>query len=121
MKKGIILKYIPYTDFSNKSMKTIDYICKPILEREGEGIYTRGQLICQDINNLDNYIFQERINIKTLNYICRSTFGEERKNLFPILGCFYSKSEFIGMYCRLGDLITRENCIYMPIYIDGVV
>ncbi|OAA94127.1 glutathionylspermidine synthase family protein [Clostridium coskatii] len=119
--KSVILKYIPCTDFSNKSMKTIDYICKPILEREGEGIYTRGQLSCQDINNLDNYIFQERINIKTLNYICRSTFGEDRKNLFPILGCFYSESEFIGMYCRLGDLITRENCIYMPVYIDRMV
>lgn len=112
--KNTVLKYIPYTDVSNESMKTIDYICKPILEREGEGIYTRGQLTSAD--NLDNYIFQERINIKTLNYLSNSTYGKERKNLFPILGCFYSKNEFIGMYCRLGSLITKENCIYMPIY-----
>ncbi|MDF2504338.1 MAG: glutathionylspermidine synthase [Clostridium sp.] len=114
--KNLVLKYIPYTDISNKSMKTIDYICKPILEREGLGVYTRGQL--SSIDNLDNYIFQERINIKTLRYISNSTYDKKRKNLFPILGCFYSKNEFIGMYCRLGSLITKENCIYIPIYVD---
>ena len=114
--RNIILKYIPYTDVSYKSMKTIDYICKPILEREGQGIYTRRQLSSAD--GLENYIFQERINIKAVNYRLNSTYKREEKNLFPIMGCFYSKDKFIGMYCRLGSLITKENCVYMPIYIE---
>lgn len=119
--KNTILKYIPYTDLSSDSMKTLDYICKPILEREGEGIYTKSQVPFLNENTLNNYIFQDRINVKTLNYISKSTYNEKRKNFFPIIGWFYSKQDFAGIYLRLGDLITREKCIYAPMYIDEVV
>lgn len=116
--KNIILKYIPYTDLSYRSMKTVDYICKPLLEREGNGIYRSCELSDFYLENMENYIFQERINIRPLRYISNSTYNQKKVNLFPILGCFYSKNEFLGVYCRLGDFITKENCVYMPLYID---
>lgn len=46
--KNIVIKYIPYTDLSYKSLKTVDYLCKPIFEREGKGIYRSGELSQRD-------------------------------------------------------------------------
>lgn len=113
--KKLIFKYIPYTDLSSEAFKTVDYICKPVLEREGSGVYTKEQLRAD--TNLDNYIFQERINIKTLRYTEYSTYDTKQKNLFPILGTFFSCNKFIGLYCRLGELVTKQKCMYIPTYI----
>lgn len=110
-----ILKYIPYSCLEPDKKLSPDYLVKPYLSREGEGV----NLSCNGIEKkLDDVIFQNRVNIQPLNNKVYSTINEKNKYQFPIIGVYMTDDKPSGIYTRAGEFITDKNAIYMPTYIN---
>lgn len=110
-----ILKHIPYTCLEPDKKLSSDYVVKPYLSREGEGVnlsYDRVKI------DFDDVIFQDRVNIKPLNNRVYSTIGEENKYQFPIIGVYITNDKSVGVFTRAGEFITNKDAIYMPSYIN---
>ena len=112
--KDAILKYIPKTSFEVEDINSLDYIVKPVLSREGQGV----TLAC-DLKEMPegNCIFQERIHTMNLDYYMHTDTDKKRDILYPILGTYITGTEFAGIYTRLGKFVTGFFCIYAPTFI----
>ncbi|OPJ63471.1 glutathionylspermidine synthase family protein [Clostridium chromiireducens] len=110
-----ILRYIPYTSVEEDEKLSSDYVIKPYLSREGMGIDISYNKIDQE---LENIIFQDRVNIKPICIDIYSTMGKSKKYQFPVLGVYITDDKPCGIYTRMGDFITNKNAIYMPTYIN---
>lgn len=112
--KNSILKYIPKTSFEVHDINSFDYMVKPVLSREGEGI----TFAC-DLKEMpeDNCIFQERIHTLNVDYYVHTDTDKTRDILYPILGTYITGTEFAGIYTRLGKFVTENLCIYAPTFV----
>lgn len=113
--ENFILKYIPYTCLEPDKMLSYDCVTKPYLSREGLGV----QLSYNGIDgDLDDIVYQNRVNIKPLYNNVYSTMGEFKKYQYPVIGAYITGERPAGLYTRMGDFITNKNAIYMPTYIE---
>lgn len=113
--KEAIIKYIPKTSFDVEELETYDYMVKPILSREGDGI----ALACELQEQPDeNYIYQERVQTLNLDYRVHYNIGESIEALYPIIGCYVTGTSFAGVYTRLGEFVTRNACVYTPTFVS---
>lgn len=110
-----ILKYIPYTTLEKDKKLSGDYMIKPYLSREGEGIYLN-----YDFNKKEHeeYIFQDRVNIKPLKTYAYTTINKELKFQFPIIGAYITGDKLTGLYTRMGNIVTDKNAKYIATYIN---
>ncbi|WP_315079321.1 glutathionylspermidine synthase family protein [uncultured Clostridium sp.] len=112
--ENFIMKYIPYTSLEKDKKLAYDYLIKPYLSREGDGI-------CLDYEYADSenedVIFQDRVNIKPISVDLYSVITKENKYQFPILGVYITNDKFSGIYTRIGDIITDKNARYISTYI----
>ncbi|HCW54692.1 MAG TPA: glutathionylspermidine synthase [Clostridium sp.] len=109
-----ILKYIPYTTLEKDKKLSGDYMVKPCLSREGEGI----SMSC-DFNKeeYEQCIFQDRVNIRPLKTEVYTTIDKECKFQFPIMGAYITGDKVAGVYTRLGEIVTNKNSEYISTYI----
>jgi glutathionylspermidine synthase len=115
--KEAIIKYIPKTSFDVKELETFDYIVKPILSREGDGVV----LACELKEQPDeNHVYQERVNTLGLDYGVYDSFGRTEEVLYPILGVYIAGTSYGGMYARLGEFVTSNSCIYTPVFVKEI-
>lgn len=109
-----IEKYIPYTCLERDYKLSSDYVVKPYLSREGEGV-------CLSCNKRDveieDVIYQNRVNIRPLGNKIYSTIGEDNKYQYPVIGVYVTDDEPSGVFTRMGDFVTNKNAIYIPTYI----
>lgn len=111
---NLIDKYITQTSFDVESLNTVDICLKPLLDREGNGVL----LGCNVFEEPEyDFVFQEREDIRPLDYVSYCTTGEDKKLLYPIIGTYIAGDKFCGVYTRLGELITTNSCIYTPIFL----
>lgn len=110
-----ILKHIPYTCLEHDKKLSSDYVVKPYLSREGEGVNLSYDRVRDDF---DEVIFQDRVNIKPLNNRVYSTIGEENKYQFPIVGVYITNDKPVGVFTRAGEIITDKDAKYVPSYIE---
>lgn len=100
--KSFINKYIPYTTYDMEKIEGNDFIIKPLLEREGNGVRFSSNI--SEIPD-DDVIFQERV------------FMEPIHDKFLVFGAYMIEGKFSGIYCREGKEITTNDCRWMPLYI----
>lgn len=110
-----ILKYIPYTSLEKDKNLSGDYMIKPYLSREGEGILMNYDYSAE---NYEECIFQDRINIRPLKINVYSTVNKSEKFQFPIIGAYITGDKISGLYTRMGDIVTDKNAEYIPTYVD---
>ncbi|MGG7176345.1 glutathionylspermidine synthase family protein [Clostridium paraputrificum] len=109
-----ILKYIPYTCLEPDNKLSSDCVVKPYLSREGLGVIMSYEGVSKE---LEDIVFQDRVNITPLNININSTMGCSRRYQFPIMGVYITNKKPSGLYTRMGDFITNSNAIFMPTYI----
>lgn len=110
----LIDKYITKTSFNVENLNTVDICLKPLLDREGNGVIFG----CDVFEEPDyDFVFQEREDIKPLDYMQHCTTSKNKKLLYPIIGTYIAGDKFCGVYTRLGELITTSSCIYSPIFL----
>lgn len=109
-----ILKYIPYTSLEKDNSLSGDYMIKPYLSREGEGIHMNSEFTKE---NYENCIFQDRVNIRPLKVNVYSIIDKQKKFQFPIIGAYVTDDVISGLYIRMGDIVTDKNAEYIPAYI----
>lgn len=108
-----IRKYIPYTTLEKDRVLAHDYLAKPYLSREGHGIVDNyGQL-----DEEEDYIFQDRVNVKPLRMDVYSTLIKKNKFQFPILGVYITGDKPSGIYTRMGEFITDASAKYISTYL----
>ena len=110
-----VLKYIPYTCLEPDNVLSFDYVTKPYLSREGAGVMLSYDEMSKE---LDDIVFQDRINIKPLYSNIYSTMKEESKYLFPVIGTYITGDIPSGVFTRMGDFITDKNAMCVATYID---
>ncbi|MBE6062962.1 MAG: glutathionylspermidine synthase family protein [Clostridium butyricum] len=110
-----IVKYIPYTSLEKDKKLSGDYIIKPYLSREGDGITMN---LYSSNCEYEDCIFQDRVNIRPFNVNVYSTINKTKKYQFPILGAYITSNKVSGLYTRMGDIITDKNAQYIPTFID---
>lgn len=110
-----ILKYIPYTCLEPDKILSFDYVIKPYLSREGAGVMLSYDEMSKE---LDDIVFQDRINIKPLYSNVYSTMEEESKYLFPVIGTYITGDIPSGVFTRMGDFITDKNAMCVATYIE---
>lgn len=110
-----IEKYIPYTTLEKDNRLSHDYIVKPYLGREGQDSV---------MNYEDNYeygkedfIFQDRQNVRPLYMDLYSVFGKREEYKFPVIGAYITQNECAGLYARMGNIITNKDAVYISTYI----
>jgi Glutathionylspermidine synthase len=111
----IINKYIPKTALSIEKLNLRDYCIKPFLGREGEGIKFN-----YEIESLpeDEYIYQEKIYIDSVNLNRHSTMESYEEVKFPVIGAYIVNNKYAGIYTRVGDLVTDRWAVCLPTYIE---
>lgn len=109
-----IEKYIPYTTIQKDKKLSHDFLSKPYLSREGNGIEDSFKEIDED----KDYIYQDRVNIRPLRLIEHTCLGEEEKLQFPIIGAYIADDTAIGIYTRMGEAVTDITAKYVSTYIE---
>lgn len=109
-----ILTYIPYTSLEEDKKLLGDYMVKPYLSREGEGVHMNSEFTEK---KYEDCIFQDRVNIRPLKLDVYSTVDKQKKFQFPIIGAYVTDDVISGLYIRMGDIVTDKNAIYIPSYI----
>ena len=109
-----ILKYIPYTCLEKDRILSGDYLIKPYLSREGDGVIINGELAEE---KYEDCIFQDRVNIRPLKGEIHSTINKRNEFQFPIIGAYITDDIVSGLYVRMGGIVTDKNAYYMPSYI----
>lgn len=112
--EGIIKKYIPYTTLEKDKKLSADYLAKPYLSREGNGIVDA----FEEMDFSEQYIFQDRINIRPLRMDVYSSFDKKQKLQFPVLGVYITGSKPSGIYTRMGEFITDSTAKYISLYLN---
>lgn len=116
--KKFIEKYLPYTSFSEKSLrsKNIPYVKKAVISREGQSveIFLPNETYKSSINLYDDetFIYQEYIPAPTRKVIVQ----DKEQELIEILGVFIADNQYAGTVCRLGDIITDWYSYWIAMY-----
>ncbi|WP_080742940.1 glutathionylspermidine synthase family protein [Clostridium novyi] len=113
--KKFIEKYIPKTSFDYRDMPHNDFCIKPFLEREGAGVRFNYENI--DLSSVRDCIYQERIDIGTIDVTTENFHGKIQKSLYPIIGTYVSQNEFCGIYTRVGGSVTDLWAKFIPMYL----
>jgi glutathionylspermidine synthase len=99
-----------------EELQTYDYIVKPILSREGDGI----ALACELQEQPDeNHVYQERVHTLSLDYTVYDNLNKNEEALYPIIGAYVTGTSFAGIYTRLGKFVTNNMCVYTPVFVKG--
>jgi hypothetical protein len=61
-------------------------------------------------------VYQERIQIQTINLPVHTTMSVTEEVVYPVLGAYVIGNDFGGIYTRAGNVITDSNAIYIPTY-----
>ena len=110
-----IKKYVPKTALKAKALRSEDYCIKPFFGREGEEVtFSLNEPVLEDKNK---YIFQERIDVQTINLDIYSTTSSSREVLYPIIGAYITGDSFAGIYTRAGGRVTDKWAVYLPTFI----
>lgn len=111
----IIKKYIPKTSYNYDDFIGEDYIYKPILGREGEGVE-----FSYNMNNIpnDGGILQEVIKSQKVRGVITSSTEAICEDLYPVIGTYIIGDKFGGVYTRLGGPVTNKECQYAPLLIQ---
>lgn len=111
-----IKKYIPYTCLKPNKKLSHDYIVKPFLSREGNGIKMSYEKIEKSEEDL---IYQDRVNTKPFFSNVYSSMDIKQSNEFPIIGLYICDENPCGFYVRRSSFITDKNAVFMPIFIEN--
>ncbi|MFL0266632.1 glutathionylspermidine synthase family protein [Candidatus Clostridium radicumherbarum] len=111
----LIKKYIPKTSLEAEKLGTYDYIVKPLLSREGNGVALACEL--KEVPD-ENHIYQERVHTLNVDYTVYDNISKTQDLLYPIFGAYVTGTEFAGIYTRLGKFVTENICIYTPVFIE---
>lgn len=109
-----IEKYIPYTTIQKDKKLSHDFLAKPYLSREGNGIEDSFKEIDED----KDYIYQDRVNIRPLRLTEHTCLGAEEKFQFPIIGAYIADDVVCGIYTRMGEAVTDITAKYVSTYIE---
>lgn len=112
--EDFIKKHIPYTCLEPNTILSNDCLIKPYLSREGGGIILSYEGIRKNVNNV---IFQDRVNTLPFYMDRYSTVGYKKLFQFPVMGVFIADSEPCGIFTRMGDFITNEAAIFVSTYV----
>ena len=110
----IIRTYIPYTTLERDSKLSADYLAKPYLSREGNGILDS----FAELSPEEEYIFQDRVNVRPLRMDIYSSLNKKEKLQFPVLGIYITGDKPSGIYTRMGEFITDSTAKYIPLYLN---
>jgi glutathionylspermidine synthase len=114
---SLIKKYIPRSALSPKKLKTNDFCAKPYHSREGDGIiFSYGSPGIKFMEN--EYVFQERIDIKTFDINVHTTLDSKNSILYPIIGTYVAGNSYAGVNTQLGGRVTDRWSIFAPLYVD---
>ncbi|SFB43169.1 glutathionylspermidine synthase family protein [Clostridium frigidicarnis] len=117
VEEDFIEKHIPYTCLEPNNILSRDCLIKPYLSREGGGIVLSYEGIRK---NVDNVIFQDRVNTLPFYMDRYSTIGYKKLFQFPVMGVFIADDEPCGIFTRMGDFITNESAIFISTYVRHV-
>lgn len=110
----IIKKYIPYTSFNVEDFKEKEYIYKPILGREGQGV----EFLYDNKEDMESLgIYQEVVCSQKVRSNVVTALGEVCEDLYPVVGTYIVDDKFGGVYTRVGELITDKDCQYAPLLV----
>lgn len=113
---NIINKYIPETSLAPGKLHTRDYCAKPCFGREGQEI--RFSIFDGKLkDDKSDSVFQERIDIQSIEMDVCTTMGKKRCIMFPVIGAFVTGDRFAGIYTRAGNRVTDRNAIFLPTFI----
>lgn len=113
--EDFIKKYIPYTCLKPNKKLSHDYIVKPFLSREGNGIKMSYEGIERSEENL---IYQDRINTKPFFSRIYSSIDMKTSNEFFVIGSYICDKDPCGFYVRRSNFITNKNAVFIPIFIE---
>lgn len=111
--EDFIKKYLPYTSLEKDKKLSGDYLVKPYLSREGDGILDS----FENLNNSEEYVFQDRVNIRPLRMDTYSCIDQKEKFQFPVLGVYITGNKASGVYTRMGEFITDASAKYISLYL----
>lgn len=101
-----LLKYLPYTSFSDNPFKGGKYVRKPVISREGQSVHiiSPDETHKSSINLYDDElaIYQEFIQLPKR----KAPVEGKEQELYEILGVFIANNAYSGTVCRLGGIIT---------------
>jgi glutathionylspermidine synthase len=123
MENRDIHKYIPRTTLSIDNLGTDDFVLKPCLGREGQGILSNYRGIetgasAESMENCD-YVYQERVDMQQVRIDIRTTVGKSEEPAFPVIGMYVAGNEPVGIFTRAGGRITDKWAVYLPTMIKG--
>ena len=110
----LINQYIPYTTLEKDNKLSADYLAKPYLSREGHGILDSFAKLDEE----EEYIFQDRVNLRPLRMNVYSSINKKEKLQFPALGVYITGSKPAGIYTRMGEFITDSTAKYISLYLN---
>ncbi|SFU69585.1 Glutathionylspermidine synthase [Clostridium sp. DSM 8431] len=111
--ENFIINYIPYTTLEKDRKLSTDYLAKPYLSREGQGIKDGFESLDKD----EEYIFQDRINIRPLRMDVYSSLNKKEMFQFPIIGMYIASAKPVGVYTRMGEFVTNSTAKYISLYL----
>ncbi|MCX7920597.1 MAG: glutathionylspermidine synthase family protein [Clostridia bacterium] len=116
---AVIEKYLPRTALTPKKLATEDFCAKPYFGREGQGIIFSfaGPVRYRE---LEDYVFQERVDIQTTTLDIHTATGTMREAVYPVIGAYVVGDKFGGIYTRAGGRVTDKWAVYVPTYVDNV-
>jgi glutathionylspermidine synthase len=110
----LIRKYIPFTSLSQESFPRGDYCIKPLFGREGERV--RFSIEGGDAPE-EEAVFQERIDLQSVPITVRTSYSEERRAAYPIIGVYIAGKDLAGIFTRAGTRITDKWALFIPTFI----
>lgn len=95
-------------------------IIKPYLEREGQGVLFSRGLSQEELSVLNDkdMVYQELVNIQTLDIESHTSYNRRYQVVYPILGAFLVADQFAGIYTRLGARITDRYAVVGPTFVE---
>ncbi len=113
--KALIRKYIPRTALSPAKLHTRDFCAKKFFGREGQDIQfgLSGRF---HIENPNDYIFQQRVDIQSIELRINTAVKTVVEPVYPVIGTYIIGDKFGGIYTRAGGKITDKWAIYIPTY-----
>lgn len=111
---AFIDKHIPKSYLKYNKELGCDFCIKHVLSREGNDI-----TFSYNDNNLDDEgcIYQERIDICSVDLDTDKGYKTSNINNYPILGIYLVDTEACGIYTRVGGLITNKWSNFLAAFI----
>jgi glutathionylspermidine synthase len=110
-----IKKHIPRTSLDPNKLGTLDYCIKSFFGFEGQEVYFN---IDNPILEEGDYIYQERIDIQTVDVDVYNVISGNKEIAYPIIGCYVTGDKFSGILSRVGGAITDKWAQYLPTFIQ---